>query len=222
MAGEKGLAQSIKYRAEHYLNSMGIDRIPPVMIDGVGVDYPYSEVEGAGYNEPIPEGVWKNYEALKSLHTSENIPPHWKTFIKEVNKSRKANGCYGPVDLVYGLFFFTEEHPLAQKANLPHFALTDDGVTNFQDTAIITNTINTILANDELRHGYQQVMDNLLPDLSQIPLGKDYVQKMLSRMGITGGVVLDLGCGIGRDTAEWSEKLGLFTLGLERQYHPQW
>lgn len=35
-------------------------------------------------------------------------------------------------------------------------------------------------------------------------------------------MLLDLGCGIGRDTEKWSEKLGLFTVGLERQHHHQW
>ena len=222
MAEEKGLSQSLRYQAEKYLGSMGIKSEAPVVVAGIAIDFPYSWVRQAGYDEYVPEGAWKNYEAMKALFTPESLSPEWVSFIKEVDKERKANGCKEPVNLVYGLYFLTEEGPLAQKAGLPRFEKLDDGVINFQDGTIITKLIDTVLANPELRREYKHLLNFMVPDKSHIPLDETEVQKVLGKMGIKGGLLLDLGCGIGRNTEEWSAKLGLFTVGLERQYHCQW
>jgi len=222
MTGEKGLSQSLRYQAENYLGSMGIKSEALVVVAGVAIDFPYSKVQWADYNDYIPEGVWKSYETLKALFTPESLSPQWISFIKEVDKERKANGCKGPVNLVSGLYLLTEECSLAQKAGLPRFEKLDDGAINFQDGTIITKSIDTVLANPELRREYKQLLNSMVPDESRIPLDKTEIQKVLEKVGVKGGLLLDLGCGVGRDTEEWSEKLGLFTVGLERQYHCQW
>lgn len=222
MTGEKGLSRSLTYQANNYLESSGINSDAPVIVDGVGVDFPYSEIEFVDYNTPIPEGVWESYQTLKTLFTPENMSPQWKSLIKEVNKERKTNGCKSPVDLIYGLYFLTEESSLAQEIGLPRFERLSNGGINFQDGAMITKSIDTVLADPELRKEYKHLLIYQLPDESNIPLEKDNVRKVLEKTGIKGGILLDLGCGIGRDTEEWSEKLGLFTVGLERQYHRQW
>lgn len=222
MTEEKGLSRSLRYQAENYLKSLGTKVEAPVLVAGVAIDFPYSEVQPAAYDEYVPEGAWKNYETLKALFAPESLSPEWVSFIKEVDKERKANGCKGPVNLVSGLYFLTEESPRAQKAGLPKFGKLDDGEMNFQDGIIISKSIDTVLANPELRKEYKQVLNSLIPDVSNGWLDKTKIQKVLEKTGVQGGVLLDLGCGMGRDTEEWSEKLGLFTVGLERQYHCQW
>lgn len=113
MSCEKGLSQSLKYQAEKYLKGSGIKTEPPLLVEGMAIDYPYSEVRYASWNAYVPEGVWKSYEAMKKLFDPQSLPKTWIAFIKEVSKERKAKGCNCPVNLVDGLFFLTEDFPSA-------------------------------------------------------------------------------------------------------------
>lgn len=222
MSSEKGLAQSIKYQAEKFLGHTGFGKKSYLSIGGTDIDYPYSEVKYASWDEYISDDVLKNAEALGSLFNSEKMPPKWVSFIKEVGNERKLKGSKGPVDLISGLFFLTEEYPPAAKAGLEKFEELESGEIDFSDTKKISNMIDTVLENPTLRSGYKKIIANLIPDVSAYSLDIDKVEKVLNRAGIKSGLILDLGCGIGRETGKLSEKLNLFTMGLDRQYHGEW
>lgn len=222
MNSEKGLAQSIKYQAEKFLDSSGLGSKDYLKIGGMEVDYPFSEVKNASWDECISDDAFKNFEALESLFTNEKMPSKWVSFIREVGNERKLKGSEGPVDLISGLFFLTEEFAPAQKAGLEKFEELESGEIDFSDTKRISSMINTVLEDPILKSEYKKIIANLIPDVSNYVLDSEKIKKVLDKAGIKTGLLLDLGCGIGRETGKWSEKINLFTLGLDRQYHNEW
>jgi len=219
---EKGLARSLKDQARNYLGSMGMNQEEQLRVQGVAIDFPYSEVGQASYDDYIPMDAFKNYEAMNDLFNPDKIPPKWVEFIKEVDRERRKNGCKGPVNLGSGIFFLTEESDYAQRVGLTKIGKLESGDMNFQDGERVAKIIDTVLDNTELRKEYKQILNNLIPDVSNSWLDKDRIQKVLGKTGIKGGILLDIGCGTGQQTHDWSEKLGLFTVGVERQYHREW
>jgi ubiquinone/menaquinone biosynthesis C-methylase UbiE len=219
--GEKELSRSLKTQTNKYLNQMGIETKATLFAGGVAIDFPYSEVGTALWNQQVSNEAWKNFEALSLLFNPETLPEKWVGFIKEVDKERKKNGSGGPVDLLHGMFFFTQENPLAREANLPKFERYESGEIDFHDGEKIKALIDKVLDDPKLRKEYKHMLTKLIPDVS-MGIDKDCVKKVMQKLDIKNGIALDLGCGTGEETKDWSEKLGMFTLGVDRQYHCQW
>lgn len=218
---EKELARSLKIRTNKYFDNMGVGTKDTLFVGGVAIDFPYSEVERASWNDHVSNEAWKNFETLSSLFNPEKMPEKWVGFTKEVGKERKKCGSGGPVNLLYGLYFFTQENSLALEANLPKFERYESGDVDFHDGQKITTLIDTVLDNPKLREEYKRVLLNLIPDVS-MGIDKDDVKKVMRKVGIKSGIALDLGCGTGAETKDWSEKLGMMTVGMDRQYHCHW
>lgn len=221
MSKEMSLSRSIKKQADNYLESIGFGN-SELVVRGVKIDFPYSEVACASYDSYVPAGVFKSYEEMSELFNPERIPPKWINFIKEVDKERRNNGCDGPIDLGSGLYFLTEESALARKSGLPKLGRLDEGGIDFQDGKKIEKMINQVLDDPKLRSEYKAILCCLMPDVSHGWLDEDSIGKVLQKLGVKKGILLDLGCGTGEKTEIWSEKLGILTVGVERQYHEHW
>lgn len=218
----ENLSRSINRQARNYIRSSGLDRREYAMVQGIKIDFPYSEVETMSYDDFVPPGVYESYETMSELFDPQKMSPKWINFIKEVGKARKQNGSRGPVNLGAGILFLSEESTLAQKCGVPKLGRTKEGDINFRDGKKIKKMIDMVLDNPQLRQEYKTLLTRLIPDVSNDWLDKDEVRKVLEKSGIRGGIMLDLGCGTGCETSTWSQKMEMFTIGVERQYHRNW
>jgi len=223
METEQGLSRSIKYQAKKYLECVGVHTEAPTSIAGVPIEYPYSAVGNASWDSFIPAEDWENYQAMETLFEEKTIPPLWIPFIREVYKERTLHGSQSPVDLVNGLLFLSKESPLTQHDSFFKFQTIGEETIDFRNGEAIGNAITEVLANPILRKEYKHILCSLIPDTSYDRVDKELIQHVLKKTGITQGICVDFGCGVGIETGNWAKQLKFFTiLGLERQYHPQW
>lgn len=222
MSKERGLTRSLKYQANKCAYPYSGKPEIPYYVGKVGVDYPYSEVEHASYDDIISPGVWDSYETLKTLFNPESMPPAWHSFIKSVNRAQKETGFTGPVNLAWGISFLAEDCPLAKKYGLEEFGLLNTGETDFRDAEKIKNSINIALAKPKLRKELRRIMSVLSPDMSASYVSTEKLVKFLERAGVTSGILAELGCGLGLESVNFAKNLKMQVVGMERQYHERW
>lgn len=216
----KELAGRIWENAEHEINGMG----HCLKIWGVPVTYPYEDVGQIPFNEPIPSGICESYLAMKDLHDPETMPLEWIEFIQEVGAIREKNGCNHPVNLVHAVNFVLEDFKeVARQENLLPFDVLPEGCPDLSDGKRVKDVVDSMLASPRLNALLVETLKSLIPDMSSgAYLNRSKAVKVIRDAGKQGGLLLDIGCGLGGNTAQWGKETGLKTIGIDRQYHPKW
>lgn len=220
LACMKELAGMIWENAEHEINGMG----HCLEIGGVPVTFPYQSVEQASFNEPIPPKICDSYFAMKDLHRPGAMPEDWVGFIREAASIREQKGCNDPVNLVYAVCFVLEDFPeAARQENLSPFDFLPEGCPDLSDGKRVKQVVDSVLASPRLAPLLVQTITSLIPDMSSgAYLDRDKAVETIKDEGICDGILLNIGCGLGGNTAQWGKETGLKTIGIDRQYHPKW
>lgn len=215
-----GIARSLRYEARKYFQAISPDS--HITVGKLEYDFPYSGIEFAPYDQPLPPEVYENYESLRRIFDPQTISKEWLEFMKESTRERKTKGLSDPIDLALGLHFLLEESPLARARGLRKLDRLKIGDPDYRNSTMIIETVNNLSADTALRAELKKVLGTLALDVSRSSVSMDRVKRVLDKLGITDGIVVDLGCGIGDETVEWAKTLRHKIIGVERQYHPEW
>lgn len=216
----KELASRIWENSEHEINGMG----HCLEIGGVPVTFPYQSIEKASVKEPIPPKICDSYFAMKDLHRPGAMPENWVGFIQEVASIREKKGCNDPVNLVYAVCFVLEDFPEAtRQENLSPFNFLPEGCPDLSDGKKVREVVDSVLVSPRLGPLLIQTITSLIPDMpSGAFLDRDKAVEIIKDEGICDGILLNIGCGLGVNTAQWGKETGLRPVGVDRQYHPKW
>ena len=53
-------------------------------------------------------------------------------------------------------------------------------------------------------------------------IDREKVVQVIEKLGLSGGIFVDLGCGIGSGTESWSESVDMTVIGIDRQKFDPW
>lgn len=192
-----------------------------ILVGDVKVRFPYCELEYSSdrgyYQSPT---VWDSKKCLYDLFTN-NLPPEWIPFIKEVGKRRILAGNNTPMDLVTGVGFILEENSeYVKSAGIKPYtkdANDDYDYTNIPD---LIGTVNSVI--------HDKYLGNLLVKNLTIQIfdqggnwdSNNTINKIFKDLAFQGKIVLDIGVGTGRKTVERFKETGVNTVAIDRQYHP--
>lgn len=197
----------------------GIEPEYPLVV-GTPLSYPYIDVKYASWDDFIPQEVYKTYTVLHQLFEEEPLPHNCLSFVETLQEPRVICGNNYPLDLVTGIFFLVNDHPeICANLGLKQFLHTPDGVLNVTSIEEVAEKINFVLENPTLRNILYSCLINQIPDRSLQWVGRDEVVKVYQDLQNLKGLVVDLGCGTGENTLEWTKILGARVTGFDRQYH---
>ncbi|MDP3941519.1 MAG: methyltransferase domain-containing protein [bacterium] len=189
-------------------------------VDGVKTTFPYHELLAG--DMPSPDFILENFTTCWNLMQPNKIPVPWVTFLKEVDQEKLKKGTDYPIDLIHGVFFLSHQEPRYEELGILPFEMDEFYGPDFRNADEITERINRVLADDELRAKLKKSLAIATPGLGQSYLDMEIVKQVLEGQNVSSGVLVELGCGQGSRTAEWQESTSLTTIGIDRLYRETW
>ena len=194
-----------------------------ITVEGVKIRYPYSGfscTNGRGYN--CPSVVWESRNNLYDLFHND-FPQEWIPFIKEIDEKRKSVGNDTPINLVIGTVFVIEENlKYAEKIGLEPYKRSEDGYRDYRDIPKLVETINTIINDQFLNTRLTTTLIRQIDDCGGYWDENDTILKICKDLATQGKQILDIGIGTGEKTSNRSTESGVKTIGIERQFHPEY
>ena len=194
-------------------------------IQGCPISFAYTEqIQSAGYNDPIPEVILESSQTLEQLFSPSEIPSAWLPIIREIGVNRVKKHCNEPVDLAFSLKLFINGNlPRAETFKLPLIPQdTQSNLPDFRNKQLLINAMNAIMKIPKLRRAFINEVSIQQGDVfGGYRMNKDPVITALSEFGLLDTQIVELGCGMGLSTKEWSGYLPEI-IGSDRQYYPTW
>jgi len=190
-----------------------------VEVNGVKVTHPFAGVANASYDQCVSTEVYESYLAMRELFSDRELPDEWRAFVAEVGQVRERAGCSYPVDLITGVIFTQlENQERFKELGLEDLKSEDD--LDLRDKERVKRIVNGVLGDPVLRDKLRQTMTYLVPDVSYNALWSEELALVLDDLCQVSGVVVDMGCGTGRETVRLAERF--MVVGLDWQYHARW
>ncbi|MEP7103249.1 MAG: class I SAM-dependent methyltransferase [Candidatus Dojkabacteria bacterium] len=180
---------------EHYISVGPMDMIDPFLqqLYNVGVD------------------IW----------SLEKLAPDWLAFINEVIDERELIGRDNSINIFSVITLLIDNNPEIL-LKVKHILDSDflDDIEVFTDKVKIIQLVNFFLEDLELRNLLRRTLIDYMPFMSANWVQVRDAKEFIKGLNLDGGLVLDLGCGDGENTADLVGA-GYKVIGIDKQYFPE-
>ena len=120
------------------------------------------------------------------------------------------------MDVQSGLFFVTNNESRAATLGIPSFVFTSHG-PDFRDVARYRTMFAGVLHDPYLREKLLEISATYIPDgKNDNVVDTNQVIKKLTSLGVTSGLLVELGCGNGESAAELKNRSAMDVIGVDR------